>query len=153
MRSTIGKKGTALAVVALAATAIAGGALAAIAAHSTAMTTTTAVKATETNYKIALSRVNVPVGTVKFTIHNSSKTAHKFAIRNTTGFSKGIVGTIAPGATKFLTVTLKKGKYTVFCAIHASLGMKTTLNVGTTTGTTTSHTTTTNGTTTGPYWA
>ena len=148
MRSTIGKKGTALAVVALAATAVAGGALAAIAAHSTATTTTTAIKATETNYHIALSRVNAPVGIIKFTVHNSSKTTHRFGIHNTSGFSKSVSGTIPPGATRTLTVTLKKGSYTVFCAIHASQGMKTVLKIGTTTGTTTTTHTTTTGTTT-----
>ncbi|HUZ15795.1 MAG TPA: cupredoxin domain-containing protein [Gaiellaceae bacterium] len=143
MRSRIGKKGTALAVVALAATAVAGGALAAIAAHSTAMTTTTTIKATETNYKITLSRATAPVGTVVFVVHNSSKTAHRFGVKGVNGFSRGIPTLIKPGQTKYLTVVLKKGTYTVFCKIHASLGMKTILKVGTTTGTTTSHTTTT----------
>ncbi len=154
MKSRIGKKGTALAVVALAATAIAGGALAAVAVHSTAATTTTLINAKETDYKITLSRVSAPPGIVKFTIHNASKTAHKFGVKgpgSSTSVSKGVVGTIAPGATKTLSVTMTtKGKYTVFCALHASMGMKTTLTIGSGTGTTTTHTTTTSTTT---HWS
>jgi plastocyanin len=147
MRSKLGTKGTLyLAVVALAATAVAGGALAAVAAHSPNTTMTTGVRATESNYKIALSRLSAPVGTITFTVHNSSNTAHKFGVKNpATGVTKSIVGTIAPGATKTLTVTLKKGKYVVFCALHASLGMKRTFYVGMTPPTTTTHTTTTTG--------
>jgi plastocyanin len=154
MKSRIGKRGTALAVVALAATAIAGGALAAVAAHSTAATTTTLINAKETDYHIALSRVTAPPGVIKFTVHNASKTAHKFGVKgpgSTTKVAKAIVGTIAPGATKTLTVTITtKGKYTVYCALHASLGMKTLLTIGSGTGTTTTHTTTTSTTT---HWS
>jgi plastocyanin len=144
MRNRIGKRGTVLfAVVVLATAAVAGGALAAVAAHDTASTTTTKVTATETNYKIALSRVSVPAGKVIFTVHNASKTAHDFGIKGLNFTTKSIAGTIAPGATKSLTVTLKKGTYTVFCKLHIALGMKKTLKVGAGTGTTTTHTTTT----------
>lgn len=141
MKSRLGRKGTVLAAVALAATAVAGGALAAIAAHGT--TTTTKITATETNYKITLSRNTAPVGTIAFTVHNSSKTtAHKFGVKGN-GISKSITGYVNPGQTKLLTVTLPKGTYTVYCALHASMGMKTTLKVGSGTGTTTTKTTTT----------
>jgi plastocyanin len=75
-------------------------------------------------------------------VHNSSNTDHKFAIRKS-GFKKCIPGTIAPGQTKKLKVTLKKGTYTVFCAIHLSFGMKKTFHVGTSSGGTTTHPTTT----------
>jgi plastocyanin len=130
MKSSIGRKGTVLlAVVALAAAAVAGGALAAIAAHSTGAMTTT-VKATESNYEIVLSKKIVVPGNVHFVVHNSSKTAHKFGVKGN-GVSKSISGLIQPGQTKSLTVLLKKkGTYTVYCALHASRGMKTTLTVG-----------------------
>lgn len=143
MQSRIGKKGSVfLAVVVLAAAAVAGGALAAFAAHSTGASTATQVKATEKNYTIGLSRASAPAGTVTFVVHNASNTAHKFGIKGANFATKSIPGTIAPGATKKLTVTLKKGTYTVFCALHVSSGMKHTFTVGGATGTTTHQTTT-----------
>jgi len=151
MRSKIGRRGTVfLAVVVLVATAVAGGALAAFAARTTAATTKTYVKVTESNYKIVLSRASAPVGIVEFIVHNSSTTAHKFNIKGTSYAARGISGTIAPNTTKYLTLTLAKGSYTVYCPLHISLGMKKAFSVGTTTGTTTTHTTTTATTT---HWA
>ena len=151
MKSRIGKRGTVLlAVIVLAATAVAGGALATVAARHTATGTaaakTTKIVVTETDYAIALSKSSsVPVGTVKFVVHNTSATAHKFGVKGK-GVNKLISGLIQPGKTKTLTVVLKKGTYTVSCKIHVSLGMKATLVVGgagaTTTGTTTGTTTT-----------
>lgn len=151
MRSSIGRRSTALTVVALAATAVAGGALAAIATHSMATATTAKITATETNYKIALSRSAVAPGTVTFTVHNHGAVAHKFGVKGA-GFSKSIPGLIQPGQTKSLTVTLKKGSYTVYCALHISSGMKTTLRVGQGPGTTTGGTTHTGTTYTYPTY-
>jgi len=143
MKGRIRTKSTVLvAVVALAATAVAGGMLAAVAASSTDSATSTTVKATELNYKIALSRISVPVGTVTFVVHNGSATVHKFAIKRPS-FSKSVVGSIGPGKTKYLTVTLVKGTYTIYCAIHFASGMKKTFYVGVAPPGTTTHTTTT----------
>lgn len=147
MRSRVGRS-TALAVVVLAATAVAGGALAAIAAHGTARAATTKVTVTETDYAIAPSIDTVSPGKVTFTVTNSGAVAHKFGIKGN-GVNKKILGLIKPGATKSVTVVLKKkGTYTLFCPLHQAQGMTATFTVaaapsGTTTNSTTGGTTTT----------
>jgi plastocyanin len=149
MKRRIGQKGTVLLVAAaLAATAVAGGALAVFAARGTAAATTAVtVKATESNYKIVLSKTSVPAGSkVTFVVHNSSPIVHKFAIKKPS-FLKSIVGSVGPGKTKYLTVTLAKGTYTVFCALHVAYGMKKPFYVGVTPPGTTTHATTTTPTT------
>ena len=56
-----------------------------------------------------------------------------------------------PGKTKYLTVTLAKGTYTVFCALHLSSGMKKTFYVGVTPPGTTTSTSTSTSTSTHTY--
>lgn len=126
MKSRNGKFGTVLVVLVLGATALAGGALAAIAAHS--RTTATTIKVTEKNYRIVLSKHSFPKGKTTFVIHNSSSTLHQFKITGP-GVSK-FISAINPGATKKLTVTLKKGNYALSCPLHAALGMKTSIKAG-----------------------
>jgi plastocyanin len=127
MKSRNGKIGTVLVVSILVATALAGGALAAIVAHRSATTTT--VKITEKDYHVILSKHSFSAGKFTFVVKNTSMTTHKFAVQGP-GLSKSVPGTIAPGKTKKLTVTLKKGTYTLFCSIHRALGMTTTIKVG-----------------------
>jgi len=145
MRSRLGKKGTVfLASIVLAAAAVAGGALAAFAAHSTASVVTTKVTVTQTDYALALSTTSVPLGKVKFVVHNSSSIAHKFSVKGK-GVSASISGLIKPGKTKSLTVTVKKGTYKVWCSLHLKFGMKAFVGAGVTPPTTAS---TTSGSTT-----
>lgn len=126
MKSRNGKIGTALVVSVLVATALAGGALAAMAAHRSA--TVTKIPVTEKNFRIVLKKHSFAKGKVTFVIHNTSNTLHQFKITGP-GVSKEIP-TIAAGATKKLTVTLKKGTYSITCPLHLSLGMKTSIKVG-----------------------
>src|SRR5579884_4083965 len=88
-------------------------------------TTTVVVKATE--FKFALSKTSVPVGTVVFKVENKGKIGHDFKIA---GKKTRI---IAPGKSATLKVVFKKkGKYAYLCDVpgHARLGMKGTLGVG-----------------------
>ncbi len=92
-----------------------------------ASTTTVAgitVKATEVEFKITLSTHKVHHGVVTFVVKNAGHVAHNLTIqggKHTTN--------IAPGKTVKLTVTLKKGSYTLYCSVpgHRQLGMVTKL--------------------------
>jgi uncharacterized cupredoxin-like copper-binding protein len=127
MKSRNGRIGTVAVAAVLAATALAGGALAAIAAHRSA--TTTQIQVTEKSYRIVLKKHSFAKGKVTFVVKNASQTVHEFKISGP-GLSKTIPGTINPGATKKLTVTLKKGTYTLSCPLHVALGMKTSIKAG-----------------------
>jgi uncharacterized cupredoxin-like copper-binding protein len=109
------------------ALALAGAALAAIRTHTSGGTT---VRVTEREYHITLSRTSLPAGTVTFSIHNAGKLAHGFSIAGA-GMKTVTLKTIAPGATKALTVKLAGGKVSVWCPVpgHAALGMKGSLTV------------------------
>ncbi len=126
MKSRHGRMATVLVAAVFLATALAGGALAAFTAHGTTATTKIAVK--ETNYKIGLKKHTFPKGKATFTIHNASKTLHQFKIHGP-GVTK-MISSIPPGATKKLTVTLKKGKYVLSCPLHLAFGMKTSITAG-----------------------
>jgi uncharacterized cupredoxin-like copper-binding protein len=126
MKRRHGRIWTVLIATVLVATAVAGGSLAAVMAHRTTATTKIAVN--EVNYKIKLAKHTFKKGKTTFVIHNKSNTLHQFKIKGP-GVSKEI-SAINPGATKKLTVTLKKGKYVLSCPIHVSFGMKTTIKVG-----------------------
>jgi plastocyanin len=71
-------------------------------------------------------------GTVTLVAVNKGKIAHSLAISGPGVASRRITGTIKPGTSRSLTVTLKAGTYTLKCPIdgHAALGMKTTLKSG-----------------------
>ena len=142
MKSRNGKIGTTLVVSILVATALAGGALAAIVAHRG--TATTKIAVTEKDYRLVLTKHSFSAGKVTFVVKNASKTTHKFKVSGP-GLSKAVPGTITAGKTKMLTVTLKKGTYTLFCPIHKSYGMKTTIRVGGSSGGGGGNTTTTGG--------
>jgi plastocyanin len=128
-----------IAIALLAITATAGGALA-LGLNARASTRAVKVTVTEREYRITLSRKTLKAGTVSLLIVNRGKLAHDFAIKGP-GVSKRIAGTIAPGSHRTLVVHLKGGKYSVWCPIHATKGMKATISVSGATavsGTTTS---------------
>jgi plastocyanin len=101
----------------------------------------TTVNVTEKEYSITLSPRRVPVGSVRFVIHNKGLYAHAFAVKVGTVTKRTPL--IKPGKTATLVVTLKKGKTALWCPIHVARGMKATLAVGIAAGTTTPPTTTT----------
>jgi uncharacterized cupredoxin-like copper-binding protein len=110
-------------------------------AHAGAAKTT--VNVTEKEYAITLTPRRVPVGVVRFVIHNKGLYAHSLAVR--VGTTTKRTPLIKPGNSATLIVTLKRGKAALWCPVpgHAARGMKATLAVGTTVGSTTTSSTTT----------
>jgi uncharacterized cupredoxin-like copper-binding protein len=93
---------------------------------------TTTVKAVETDFKIALSKKSFSPGKYTFVAQNKSKTTHALAITGP-GLKNATTPDIAPGKSLDLKVTLKSGKYDVFCPVpgHKALGMNVNVTVGT----------------------
>jgi hypothetical protein len=110
-------------------------------AHAGAAKTT--VNVTEKEFAITLTPRRVPVGVVRFVIHNKGLYAHALAVRVGTATKRTPL--IKPGKSATLIVTLRKGKTALWCPVpgHAARGMKATLAVGTTVATTTTSATTT----------
>jgi uncharacterized cupredoxin-like copper-binding protein len=119
----------------LAALALASGATVAAtvvsAAPASASTSATAVKATETDFHIALSKSSFKTGKYVFDAVNKGHTTHALMITGP-GIKMAMTKDIQPGQSATLAVTLKKGTYDVFCPIpgHKALGMNLNINVG-----------------------
>jgi hypothetical protein len=105
-----------------------GGAAAALAIRSVPAKTTVTV--TEREYRISLSTKTPPAGVVRLVVRNAGHVAHALSISGP-GLATRTTGSIAPGATKTLLVTLGGGTFTVWCPVgrHAASGMKTSLSV------------------------
>jgi hypothetical protein len=118
----------AIAVGFVLAFALAGAAVGAFAGQSNARKTT--IQVTEREYRLSASIRTLPAGTVRLVVHNAGRIAHRLSIAGP-GLSTRTTPTIAPGATRALTVTLGRGSFKLWCPIgsHASLGMKTTLTL------------------------
>lgn len=93
---------------------------------TTAQTTTQAeaaqtVQVSETEFKIALAGYKAKAGKFTFDVKNAGKIAHDLAIK---GGPKTAL--IQPGGSAQLTVTLKPGKYHLYCTVpgHEQAGMK-----------------------------
>jgi len=84
----------------------------------------TTVQVQEKEFAIALSRHTVPHGSVTFVVKNVGHTAHNLIVQGGKATPN-----INPGGTAKLTVTLKKGSYTLYCGVpgHRQLGMVTKL--------------------------
>lgn len=119
----------------VAALALASGATVAAtvlaAAPASASTSTTTVKATETDFHIALSKSSFKGGKYVFDAVNKGQTTHALMITGP-GIKMAMTKDIQPGQSATLAVTLKKGTYDVFCPIpgHKALGMNLNINVG-----------------------
>jgi hypothetical protein len=83
------------------------------------------VQVKEVEYKITLSTHKVRHGVVTFVVKNAGRIAHNLTIQQ----GGKHTATFAPGKTVKLTVTLKKGVYTLYCSVpgHRQLGMVTKL--------------------------
>jgi uncharacterized cupredoxin-like copper-binding protein len=145
-----------LAAAVAVALALAGAALAAVMSHGSA-SAATAIKVTEREYKITLSKKIAVAGTVVFTVRNVGHVKHALAVSG--GGVSGVKKTlaIAPGKTRTLTVKFTNGgTVQVWCPMpgHAALGMKTSLKVvsGTTSVPVGGVSTTTNTSTGGDAW-
>ena len=100
---------------------------------SSAKTTTAASKpqattvvVTEKEFKIALASTSLKAGKITFDVKNVGKLAHDLAIK---GGQKTKL--IQPGGSAQLTVTLKPGKYHLYCSVpgHEQAGMKVDITV------------------------
>lgn len=135
-------------VAALLAMGAAGAALAGVVA--TGDKSTTRVTVTEREYRLTLSRTHLAAGKYTLVAVNKGTLAHSLEIAGPGMKNRRIAGTIRPGASGSLSVTLKTGSYSIWCPVagHAALGMKTTLRVGAASGGTTKS----GGTTTKKSW-
>jgi len=83
-------------------------------------------------WKVELSQQNIAAGPVTFLVTNSGQIPHAIEVEGE-GIEKEIE-TIQPGATGSLTLTLKPGRYEVYCPVgegsHKKLGMEAHLTVG-----------------------
>jgi uncharacterized cupredoxin-like copper-binding protein len=79
------------------------------------------VQVTETEFRIALSGYDARARKFTFDVKNAGQIAHDLAIR---GGPKTAL--IQPGGTATLTVTLKPGRYHLYCSVpgHEQAGMK-----------------------------
>jgi uncharacterized cupredoxin-like copper-binding protein len=84
------------------------------------------VQVQEKEYKITLASTKVKAGTVTFDVKNLGKIPHNLTIQGGKHTAN-----INAGQSAKLTVTLKKGAYTLYCSIpgHRQLGMVTRLTV------------------------
>ncbi|MBA3734432.1 MAG: cupredoxin domain-containing protein [Actinobacteria bacterium] len=87
----------------------------------------TKVPVTETEFKIALGSTNFKAGEITFEAKNDGKIPHDLAIKGVGDKTKEI----GPGQTDDLKITLKPGKYELYCTIpgHEQAGMKQTVTV------------------------
>jgi uncharacterized cupredoxin-like copper-binding protein len=83
------------------------------------------VDVTESEFKIAAASTDLKAGQITFAVKNGGKIPHDLAIKGTSDKTK----LISPGGNAKLTVTLKPGKYELYCSVpgHEAAGMK--LNV------------------------
>jgi plastocyanin len=100
-----------------------GGAAVAFAVRS--LPTKSTVTVNEREYRISLSTKTPPAGLVRFVVHNAGHVAHALSVSGP-GLATRSTGTIQPGATKTLQLTLAGGTFTVWCPVghHAASGMK-----------------------------
>jgi len=83
-----------------------------------------------TTYAYSPATITVPVGRIRFVIHNASDIVHGFEVEGQ-GMEEEIEE-IQPGATDSLTVTLEEpGTYEIYCPVddHEQRGMIGTLEV------------------------
>ena len=88
-------------------------------------------------WSVQLSQQSIAPGLVTFVVTNSGKIPHAIEVEG--GGIEKELEEIQPGATDTLAVTLKPGRYEIYCPVgsgsHKKLGMTTRLMVASTTGT------------------
>lgn len=92
-----------------------------------------AVTVKESEYKLQLSTTKLGAGTYRFTARNAGTIPHALEIDGPGVSDMRTPGTIAPGSSKTLTVTLKQGgSYEIYCPLpgHKSMGMDLHVKVG-----------------------
>ena len=104
-------------------------------AQSSTQATTTApakpaatkVPVSEVEFKITLASTDLKAGEITFEAKNDGKIPHDLAIKGTSDKTE----LISPGGTAELKVTLKAGKYELYCTVpgHEAAGMKLNITV------------------------
>jgi uncharacterized cupredoxin-like copper-binding protein len=102
----------------------------------------TTVKAIETNFHIALSVKHFKPGSYVFLAENKGQSTHALEITGP-GLHDATTKLLQPGQNAKLKVTLKNGKYDVFCPVpgHKALGMNVNLVISSSGGGSTTATT------------
>jgi uncharacterized cupredoxin-like copper-binding protein len=92
---------------------------------------TQTVEVSATEFKLALATTNFSPGTYTFQMSDDGHATHAIEIQGP-GVDGKKSGTVGPGGTASLTVTLQKGTYDLWCPVanHRAAGMQTTLTVG-----------------------
>jgi uncharacterized cupredoxin-like copper-binding protein len=87
----------------------------------------TKVPVSETEFKITLGSTDLKAGEITFEVKNDGKIPHDLAIKETGDKTK----LIPAGGTAELKVTLKAGKYELYCTVpgHDAAGMKLSVTV------------------------
>ena len=119
------------AALALAAAGLAG----ALARPGDAAHAVKVVTVTEKEFSLTPSTRKLAAGKVTFVARNRGRFPHALEVAGPG--VKARTKVLSPGRTARLTVTLRKGAYTMWCPIgnHAALGMRLTLHVGGSTAT------------------
>jgi uncharacterized cupredoxin-like copper-binding protein len=132
-------------LLAVAATALAAGAAQVGGAKPTAKVTKVTV--TEKEFKLTLSKASFKPGAYSFVVVNKGTVTHSLVISGPGLKGAKLKASLQPGRSSTLNVTLKDGKYTIWCPIdgHASSGMKVSLTVTAVGGTATPAPTSTTG--------
>ena len=95
---------------------------------------TTDVTISLNEWSIKLDKPSIASGPARFIVHNTGSIPHGVEIEGH-GIERRIA-LIQPGATDTLSLTLKSGRYEVYCPVgsgsHKKLGMETSLSVGVT---------------------
>ena len=139
-------------VAAALAAALAGAAFAGVVVHKSATVQT--IKVTEKEFHISIPAKHA-AGPVKFVIKNTGKYPHALALSGP-GVKLKKTALIKPGKSATLAVTLKSGRYSIWCPVpgHAAQGMKVSVTVpgGTAVSATTTSATTTDSGGGGTAW-
>jgi uncharacterized cupredoxin-like copper-binding protein len=87
----------------------------------------TTVAVSETEFKITLASTDFKAGAITFDVKNDGKIPHDLAIKGTSDKTE----LIPAGGTAELKVTLKAGKYELYCTVpgHEAAGMKLNITV------------------------
>jgi len=94
---------------------------------TTAKPAATKVPVSEVEFKITLASTNFKAGEITFEAKNDGKIPHDLAIKGTSDKTK----LIPPGGIAELKVTLKPGKYELYCTVpgHEAAGMRLNITV------------------------
>ena len=87
----------------------------------------TKVPVSETEFKITVASTDLKAGEITFEVKNDGKIPHDLAIKGTSDKTE----LIPAGGTAELKVTLKAGKYELYCTVpgHEAAGMKLNITV------------------------